>query len=381
MILKSFFGETVESALRLARQELGSEAMFIQSNKTTSEYQSQGDYEAVFAVPDPEPPAVAAGTPSLSAPPEPVNQSGSLADEVAQLHKQMDLMADVITGFDRFILAGLTASEVAPELALAVTRSMGARIAADPIANAVKVVAEIRQEEGICPPPARPAPGLDRMKQALLQELGSRFSVAPVLGRPGPGPRTVALIGPPGAGKTTTLVKLAITYGLLERKTTQLLSVDTYRLAAVDQLRTFAAILGIGLHVFESAAGLAAGLEECAQKDLILIDTPGFSAKDLESGSELADFFASHPEIDLHLVIPCTMKPADMARLVDQFEIFGPAKLLFTKLDETEFYGSILNEAIRKQYPVSFLAAGQQIPEDLEAPTKERIIDLVLKGY
>ena len=132
MILKSFFGETVESALRLARQELGSEAMFIQSNKTTSEYQSQGDYEAVFAVPDPEPPAVAAGTSSLSAPPEPVNRSGSLADEVAQLHKQMDLMAGVITGFDRFILAGLTASEVAPELALAVTRSMGARIAAIP---------------------------------------------------------------------------------------------------------------------------------------------------------------------------------------------------------------------------------------------------------
>jgi flagellar biosynthesis protein FlhF len=214
-----------------------------------------------------------------------------------------------------------------------------------------------------------------------MDELGTLLTVSSELGKPGPGAKIAALVGPPGVGKTTTLVKLAVTYGLMKRKATQLLSVGARGYAGVDQLRTYAAVLGVGYQALETVLDFPGSLEDTAGKDLILIDTPGFGAKDLESAANLAAFFRAHPEIDIHLVISCNMKPADVARVVDQFEIFCPAKLLFTKLDETEFYGSILNEAVRKRRPISFLTGGRQIPEDLEAPSKERIIDLVLRGY
>src|SRR5208337_4770648 len=102
---------------------------------------------------------------------------------------------------------------------------------------------------------------------ALAEELTSRFQVQPVLGRGEANPRIVALVGPPGCGKTTTLVKLAVNYGLAARRPVMLLSMDTYRVAAAEQLRSYAAILGVGFQVVETVAALAQNLEENRGKE------------------------------------------------------------------------------------------------------------------
>ena len=115
------------------------------------------------------------------------------------------------------------------------------------------------------------------------------------------------------------------------------------------------------------------------EKDLILIDTPGFGPKDMDAAEDLARFLAGRPEIDTHLVLTASARSADLKRVVDRFEVFRPRKLLFTKLDETGTFGPILNEAVRTGKPVSFLAAGQQIPDDLEPATADRILELALK--
>ena len=156
---------------------------------------------------------------------------------------------------------------------------------------------------------------------------------------------------------------------------------DTCRVGGADQLRSYAAILGVGFQALETAGSLAQALEEHRYKDLILIDTPGLSERDLSTADDLAAFLRSRKDVDTHLTLTPSMKSADLRRVVDRYEIFRPSKLLFTKVDETSSHGVILNEAIRTQKPVSYLAGGQRIPEDLEAATRERLLNLVLESH
>ncbi len=188
----------------------------------------------------------------------------------------------------------------------------------------------------------------------------------------------VALVGPPGAGKTSALVKLAVQYGLSVRKRVQILTTDTYRIGAAEELRSYAAILGIGCQVLETADALTQALVEFRGKDLILIDTAGLCRVEMETAQDLARVLAQHPDIDTHLVPSASMRAADLRRVSEQYSVFQPSKLLFTRLDETETFGPILGRGISMGKPVSFFSRGQRIPEDLEPATRDLILDLIL---
>jgi len=159
-----------------------------------------------------------------------------------------------------------------------------------------------------------------------------------------------------------------------------LLSMDTYRVAAAEQLRAYAAILGVGFQVLETVPALAQAIEENRGKELIFIDTPGLGLGETADYSRLGQFLSTRGDIDTQLVVSSSMKSADLSRVVDGFEVFRPQRLIFTKLDETGSFGPILNEAVRTGKPLSFFASGQRIPEDLEAATKRRLAELVLGG-
>jgi len=139
--------------------------------------------------------------------------------------------------------------------------------------------------------------------------------------------------------------------------------------AADGQLRSHASILGAGFQAAETLRALAQAIEERHAKSPNLIDTPGYGPNDWEDAGDLARFLASRLDIEVHLVLSASMKSADLSRVVDRFEIFRPGKLLFTRLDETGTFGPIGNEAARTGKPVSFLASGRQIPEDLAPAT------------
>lgn len=358
MNLKSYFAKDIKAALGMARQELGPDAMLVHSRKTPTEARHLGEWEGVFAT---EPMGGGQEGGAAGAAPD---APGRLSGEVAELRKQLARMAAAVARSNLLAsVRALPSAELAEVFAAMVEAEVDPELAHD-ILNRFRA-------SGVVFEPSQ-------LSRALEAELAGRFAVDPQLGRGGDR-RVVALVGPCGSGKTTTLVKLAVLYGLSARRPTQLLSLDSYRIAAAEQLRSYAAILGVGFQALETPAALAQALEEHRHKDLVLIDTPGHSLRDMDAAADLARFLAGRPDIDTHLVLTASMKSADLSRVVDRFEIFRPRKLLFTKLDETEACGPILSEAARTAKPLSFLSTGQQIPEDLEPATKGRIIDLVLR--
>ncbi|HUP04073.1 MAG TPA: hypothetical protein VMU19_08790, partial [Bryobacteraceae bacterium] len=212
-------------------------------------------------------------------------------------------------------------------------------------------------------------PGLQDLFQAAAEEISASFAVAPEIGR------VTALVGPPGCGKTTTLVKLAIAHGLARGRTVRLISTDTQRIGGSEQLRTYAAILGMPFELVESAPALGQAIDSAPASAMLLIDTPGLSPALLpDLGGDLAGLLSERQEIDTHLVLTASMRLEDLYRTAALYESFRPAKLLFTKVDETSTLAATFCAASRLQLPASFFSIGQSVPEDLEAASPAKVV-------
>ncbi len=202
---------------------------------------------------------------------------------------------------------------------------------------------------------------------------------------PGSGPirltpnklKAVALIGPTGVGKTTTIAKLAAHYSLVENKKVALLTVDTYRIAAVEQLKTYSQILDIPVAVAYSQSEVMPAIEQFADYDLILIDTAGRSQKNIMQVGELKNLLETL-QCETLLVLSASTKEHDMLEAVKRFSAARVDRLIFSKLDETSSHGSLLNVADQSGIPLAYITTGQKVPEDIEVATGDRLAAMIL---
>jgi flagellar biosynthetic protein FlhF len=188
----------------------------------------------------------------------------------------------------------------------------------------------------------------------------------------------VVLVGPTGVGKTTTIAKMAGRLALLEKKKVGLITIDTYRIGAVEQLKTYADIMNIPFKVVLTIKDMEAAIESMNDCDVILIDTTGRSSKNTMQISELRAFVDKVNTENIHLVISCTTKNKDIEVIVNGYKLLNYNSIIVTKLDETSTYGSILNILECADKPISFVTTGQNVPDDIKMMNPKELTNLIL---
>jgi flagellar biosynthesis protein FlhF len=347
LYVKSFFAPSVRAAMEQAQRELGADALLLNSRESPPEARHLGEYEVVFGTW----PETVVPTLTVTAPVSRVEELHDRIHEIRELIGQMrPMVAPPHAANQPGVAQALIEAGLESELALNLERGIQRRMKSGAI--------------DITRPHATP-----ELQTATFAELSSRITVQPEIGR------VSALVGPPGAGKTSTLIKLAVTRCLQQNRPLRLISADTLRIGGSEQLRTYANVLGVPFQAVEGGTALAQAIDATPANTWILIDTPGLSAAlQQELGGDLAALLSRRQDIDTHLVLTASMDRAFLAKTAARFEKFKPGKLIFTRLDEASSTAAVFSEAVRSQKPLSFLCHGQSVPEDIQPASRERIV-------
>jgi len=189
----------------------------------------------------------------------------------------------------------------------------------------------------------------------------------------------INVIGPTGVGKTTTLAKLAAECVLQRKKKVAFITTDTYRIAAIDQLKTYAKILDVPIEICYTIEDFKQAKQKLAMYDYVFIDTAGRNFLEPKYVSDLQKIIDFDDEMETFLVLAATAKPTDMLAVFKQFSVIPIHKLIFTKLDETSTRGSLFDVMMNTKKGIAYTTHGQNVPEDIEVATRDRIVEQMLR--
>ncbi|HBR33435.1 MAG TPA: flagellar biosynthesis protein FlhF [Firmicutes bacterium] len=350
MRVKRFVADTAQQAIARVKRELGDDALILHSRPI-----KEGGFLGLFATKRYE---------VLAA----VDNSKETVKMPAATSKRP--MAKVEEKAPE--LPKVEQAPILPELEKVKKELSEIRMAIEGVSEQVKVTPKPAGQ--VPKPETKPAlesalksESLKELQEVLIQTYPIRLSNKPTL---------VALVGPTGVGKTTTIAKLAANFALFEGKSVGLVTIDTYRIAAVEQLKTYSEIINLPIEVVYTAADFKRALHKLANKQLILIDTAGRSQKNKQQIRELKHFFNGRRLDETHLVISANTKLEDLLETAESFNELEINRLIFTKLDETNSLSNLIELAGKIRIPLSYVTTGQSVPEDIEVATFD-----VIKRY
>lgn len=414
MRIKTYFVQAVEDAMAQAQVDLGEDAMLLNTRRVMQAGKPTG-YEVVIGVdgygvaseaapevispvlPQAAPQAVEVIEPESQAPvkekraafaeqpaavvkqssPPPLPERGPdpASSELKRLRAQMDEIQELLLRSTRAQALG---GRVMPELGELFSTFLDAQM--DPLLakDIVERVEAAMAADAFLMDPSRDEgtePVVERIKKFLRAELEARIRIVPTLGVHGGAmsPVTV-LVGPTGGGKTTTVAKLAVAASW--QAPVHLLSLDRSRPGASHQLRALAVAPKITFSAIDALDRLPEVLMEARKGSCVLVDTAGFAASEWSGAETLAAVLAKCPELDVHLAVPAYMNGLDLRRVMERYQIFQPAKLLVTKMDEAEKFGPVFSETVRAGLALSFVTHGPRVPDDIEAASLEELVAL-----
>lgn len=404
MNIKTFKGKTEEEAMELAKKELGEHAVKMASRKVEpkgffAKLFSQPVWEVTAAVDEPD-------VYERTVPRKPVqenpearympasNKSQELLFEENKgekgsnaIEQKLDNLKKLFEEQIREQGAGKSAEEVKekaeaseqelPDKNIAFLRLIFRQLMDNEVeeqyANQIitEIQASLKKETDV-------SKILANIYQKIVLKLGQTKTLEVVNGKT----KYIFFIGPTGVGKTTTIAKLA--YSLMEQKKAKvaLLAADTYRIAAVDQLRTYAEIMNIPLYVIYSETELAEYKEELEKYDVILVDTAGRSHRNKEQRDDIERLIRSVPAAsrETYLVLSATTKYRDLVKITEAYSELAEYRLIFTKLDETGTIGNIFNIKMLTGAPLSYATNGQNVPDDISRMDPQNIARQLLGG-
>ena len=404
MKIKKFTGKSFQEAFEQMREELGGDAIILNSRKVKPSglhfMGSRELYEITAAIDEamvPEQTAQSNGKAQVQAPVyrrpkqrvgaegpsagvngqssssvspsqklvlQQLGEIRALKDDLQDVKKVLGQVADFLK-YSRMpalpepfkvLLKKLVGNEVNEELATAIVQTVYARLDASAFKDEARVT------------------------RAITQLMVRMLKTAPPLETVRRHPYVVALVGPTGVGKTTTVAKIAANLKLQHNRRVALISADTYRIAAIEQLQTFANIASISMSVAYSPQDMREAIHKYRDRDVILIDTVGRSQKHETHLSDLHQFVEAANPDQVHLVMSLTSSLKTLLDVVRRFGVMRPNRFLFTKLDETSSPGNILNVIYKYQVPLSYVTNGQTVPNDIAQADAETLARFILEG-
>lgn len=295
--------------------------------------------------------------------------------DVVELRSELRELQKTVGRIARRMESGKPADSAPPQdrspaLAYLAAQEVADDVAADLVATAGLVEDFGASEEEI----------IERLVAALADELNVTGQIKLSSGKTKSKPKSVAFVGPTGVGKTTTIAKLAARFALGKHKKVALITADFFRIGAVRQLKTYAALTGVPLDVVHTSEELVEAIEAHADKDLILIDTAGHSQNNAQAMNDLSRLFSETQIDEYQLVLSATAKLADLIRIKERFGVLPVSALVLTKLDESITYGPLISLLHTCDMPVSYVTDGQRVPEDMQVAKSGDLAKKLLIG-
>ena len=383
MMIKKFVAPTLKEAIAKTKKELGSDAVILKSTKVKSgnllDFSGKEEIEVLAAIDKGAKPITpyttthspAVSTVSQAAVPErSFYRPSAPGSNLMTLQADMDELKQSVAQVSSFLK--YQSVPAFPQNLQIVMKQLLDNEVEEYLARSLveEIHNELTQEQNR---------DLRIVLSVLLKKIGSMITVnneqRTIAGRP----KVIMLVGPTGVGKTTTIAKLATNQKLMNKKKVALVSSDTFRIGAIDQLRTFANIADIPLTVVYTPEDMKKAVKNYHDMDIIYIDTTGRSQQDSQRLSEMQKLVLNAQPDETHLVLSITTRFGDLVDAAAKFSKLKYNRLLLTKIDETTSLGMILNLLSKVKKPVSYITTGQNVPEDIERASREKLARMIVR--
>ncbi|WP_417748459.1 flagellar biosynthesis protein FlhF [Rosistilla oblonga] len=377
MHIRTFQAPTLQEALAEIRRQMGSDATVLHTRdvhrgifgllgKSHVEVTAGLKPKPVVNQRTSSPPAAR----RIDSPPTPAPAAQTTSPQVQHLTEQVNRLSQVVQALEQSKTTG-----PAPTPATAPASQSNSRVAQALIAQGLdSASAEYIASQS----PIDDATADEDLIPVLRQALRKRFRTTGPIDVPQEGQRIVALVGPTGVGKTTTIAKLAAGFRLLEKRNVGLITIDTFRIAAVDQLHKYAQVMQLPMEVVSGADEMRAAIARLSDVDLILIDTVGRSPRDIQQLEVTRKLLAHAQPQETHLVLSATSSRSAIESAIENFAVLRPGAVIVSKLDEVQQQPDLMRFAGPGVPPISYVTTGQNVPDDIDLPQPSRLVDLAL---